>query len=173
MKEMEDAGFHGCVGSMDATQVKMDMCCHGLQTANLGYKMPFAARTYNITVNQHRRKILSSTCGHPSRWNDKCLVRFDEFATKLRNGEIMDNNFFNLYKYDDDGNAVSVRYRGAWIMVDGGYHPRFIICRVGVRWYIRQSCMIIIVDIFDHPFYQRYPVDHAHVDTRHHSLRQL
>jgi hypothetical protein len=42
-------------------------------------------------------------------------------------------------------------------MVDGGYHPaRFIICRVGVRWYIRQSCMIIIVDIFDHPFYQRY-----------------
>jgi hypothetical protein len=120
MKEMEDAGFHGCVGSMDATHVKMDMCCHGLQTANLGYKMPFAARTYNITVN-HRRKILSSTCGHPSRWNDKCLVRFDEFATKLRNGEIMDDNFFNLYKYDDDGNAVSVRYRGAWIMVDGGY----------------------------------------------------
>eukprot|EP00979_Chaetoceros_neogracilis_P011805 scaffold2986_cov277-Chaetoceros_neogracile.AAC.1 len=113
---MEDAGFHGCVGSMDATQVKMDMCCHGLQTANLGYKMPFAARTYNITVNQHRRKILSSTCGHPSRWNDKCLVRFDEFATKLRN-DIVGHGSWWMEDIIQDSSSAELECDGTFVRV--------------------------------------------------------
>ena len=40
-KEFEKAGFHGCIGSMDATHVKMDMCSHSLKQVNSGYKMPF------------------------------------------------------------------------------------------------------------------------------------
>jgi len=94
-REMEEAGFHGCLGSMDATHVKIDMCRHSLQQANMGYKMPFTARTYNVTVN-HRWRILSSTCGHPSKWNDKTLIRFDPFATKLREGDILDDHIFEL-----------------------------------------------------------------------------
>jgi len=35
--------------------------------------------SYNVTVN-HRHCILSTTAGHPSHWNDKTLVLFDEFV---------------------------------------------------------------------------------------------
>lgn len=74
------AGFPGCIGSTNATHIPLDKVTAAIRQAHIGYKMGSDAttRTYNLTVN-HRRQILNSTTGHPGRWNDKAVVRFDSF----------------------------------------------------------------------------------------------
>ncbi|KAI2493280.1 Plant transposon protein [Fragilaria crotonensis] len=80
-------------------------------------------KTYNVTVN-HRRRILTSTKGHPARWNDKTLATFDDFMQKINDGTILDDVCFELYDFDDDdpGEVIKRTYRGAWLLVDNGYH---------------------------------------------------
>ena len=118
--EMEKAGFHGCIGSMDATNVKIEMCRAFLAQVHKGFKASFTSRTYNITVN-HRRRILSSTSGHPARWNDKTLVRYDQFASGIQNGEVLSDTIFYLYEYDEEQNITKKKYIGNWILADNGY----------------------------------------------------
>ena len=95
--EFKQAGFAGAIGSTDATHIVIEKCSYRLRQIHMGYKMKHRGRTYNITVN-HRRRILSSTSGHPARFNDKTLVIFDEFCKKLKNGGYMMNRI-NLEKY--------------------------------------------------------------------------
>jgi len=64
--EYNIAGFPGCIGSQDATHVGMLRCQYRLKQYHDSFKLPMPSRTYNITVN-HRRRILSSTRGHPGR----------------------------------------------------------------------------------------------------------
>ena len=94
-KEFEVAGMPGCVGSMDACHVGMLNCPHALKLHHGGWKLQMPARTFNLTAN-HRRRILSTTTGHPGRWNDKTLVRFDTFAMGVRTGTVLPNNTFAL-----------------------------------------------------------------------------
>jgi len=141
MFEMKLAGFNGALGSMDATHVVVENCRFGLRQIHLGHKLKQTARTYNIIVN-HRRRILSSTGGHPSRWNDKTLVLFDTFLEDIKSGKILSDNEFILYEYTDNGEVVAVTYKGVWIQVDNGYLtwsltvPPFKYCneRKELRW---------------------------------------
>ena len=87
---------------------------------HLGGKSNQIARSHNLTCN-HRRRILHTTCGHPARWNDKTIVLFDDFATDLRNGNIMGDNSFVLFEHDGSDIIVEVKYCGAWLIVDNGY----------------------------------------------------
>jgi len=80
--EYDIAGFPGCIGSTDATHIPLEKVCVSLRQAHLGFKSKSTMRTYNLTCN-HRRKILHTTSGHPGRWNDKTLVRFDSFMSNL------------------------------------------------------------------------------------------
>ena len=114
------AGLPGCVGSMDATHVLFERIPYELHEAHKGFKMASCARTYNIVVN-HLRRILSTTKGHPSRWNDKTLVMYDEFASGLKYGELLEDAEFTLFERDSNGNIVERRYKGAWLIVDNGY----------------------------------------------------
>ena len=82
--------------------------------------MKHTARTYNITVN-HRRRILSTTTGHPSRWNDKTLVRFDKFVSGIHDGSILEDVEFELLERNEEGDIVTIKYKGAWLIVDNGY----------------------------------------------------
>jgi len=118
--EYNKAGFHGAVGSTDATHVLSERIGNSIANHHSGSKLPGTARTFNITVN-HRRRILSSTTGHPSRWNDKTLVRFDKFVTGIRNGKVLDDVEFQLLERDEGGRICSRRYQGAWLLVDNGY----------------------------------------------------
>jgi hypothetical protein len=85
---INDAGFPRAIGSMDATHVTIEKVSYRLRQAHLGPKLHTTARSYNIVVN-HRRRILSTTSGHPSRLNDKTLVRFDHFVTNIKNSHIL------------------------------------------------------------------------------------
>ena len=105
LKEMETAGFHGCVGSTDTMHVGMEQFSYRLAQIHWGGKLPMPSRTYNMTVN-HRRQILSSTFGHPARWNDKMLQLYDSFVTGIHQGTKLDDVTFELVEADKDGNIV-------------------------------------------------------------------
>ncbi|KAI2508462.1 Plant transposon protein [Fragilaria crotonensis] len=89
-REYSIAGFPGCIGSTDATHIPLEKVCMSMRQAHLGHKSKVTMRTYNLTCN-HRRKILHTTEGHPARWNDKTLIRFDNFMTELRDGALNEN----------------------------------------------------------------------------------
>jgi hypothetical protein len=120
--EFEIAGLPGAIGSMDATHIVLEKVSFKIRQSHLGFKHTCTARTYNIVVN-HRRRILGTTDGHPARWNDKSIVRFDKIAMGLRNGTLLSDDFeFDLYDYDTNGNIIKVKYKGPWLIVDNGYH---------------------------------------------------
>ena len=114
------AGFPGCIGSTDASNVVTERCPTRLRQLHLGYKLAHTARTYNISVN-HRKSILSSTSGHPARFNDKTLAIYDAFMMKLKNGYFTDKHEFELYDYDIDANIITIKYKGCYVIVDNGY----------------------------------------------------
>jgi hypothetical protein len=64
---------------------------------------------------------LHSTTGHPSRWNDKIQILFDELAKALRNGTTLEDVEFESKETDQAGNVIAVKYHGCWRMVDNGY----------------------------------------------------
>ena len=125
--EYKLAGFPGAIGSTDATHIQIERLPARFQNSHMGFKMSHTARTYNVTVN-HRRQILSSTPGHPARWNDKTLATLDDFMQKMYRGATFDECVFNLYDYKETNGAINQktvvkrRYRGAWLLVDNGYH---------------------------------------------------
>jgi hypothetical protein len=110
------AGFPGCIGSTDATHIPLDKVAFSLRQAHLGFKTSCTTRTYNLTVN-HKRRILNSTTGHPGRWNDKTLVRFDACVSQLQRGEFDDKMTFELKS--KEGSSINVK--GAYVIVDNGY----------------------------------------------------
>jgi hypothetical protein len=120
MHEFKQAGFHGAMGSSDATHIMLERCFYAQRQAHIGFKMTHPARTYNMTVN-HRRRILHTTPGHPARWNDKTVVLFDDFIRGIHEGKYLSDVEFELYEKDDNGAVFSVKYRGAWVLVDNGY----------------------------------------------------
>ena len=74
-----------------------------------------------LAVN-HRRRILSSTTGHPCRWNDKTLINFDTFARGIQNGaDALKDVEFELKEKDRNGAVVSIKYSGCFLIVDNGY----------------------------------------------------
>ena len=114
------AGFNGCIGSSDGTHIGMRCCATWAAHGHTGHKLGIPSRTYNVTVT-HWRQILATTCGHPSTWNDKTIVLFDDLIRGVNDGSIFGNNEFKLLERDSKGNVQEVTYVGAWFMVDNGY----------------------------------------------------
>jgi hypothetical protein len=124
-QEYNIAGFPGCIGSTDATHIPLKKVCFSLRQAHLGAKSKSTMRTYNLTCN-HWRQILHTTSGHPGRWNDKTLIRFDTFMSELRDGGLDDKMDFELrtrqgMTSDEEGEDRILRLKGAYVIVDNGY----------------------------------------------------
>ena len=109
------AGFPGCIGSSDATHIRLERVAAGIRQEHCGWKLVETARTFNVTVD-HSRQILSSTTGHPARWSDATLARLDPMFDRLNSGDF--NNFsFELDRRDDEPISIN----GAYVLVDNGY----------------------------------------------------
>ncbi|KAG7362100.1 DDE superfamily endonuclease [Nitzschia inconspicua] len=116
--EYEAAGYPGCCGSMNATHVEHSKISYRNRQDHLSFKLPFTARTYNL-VTSYRRRIFCTTDGHPARWNDKSLVRFDALATALHDGTSpLCDLEFELYTLDENGEVCKEKYKGVWLLVD-------------------------------------------------------
>ena len=113
------AAMPGCIGSMDATHVEAQGIPYQLRQMHLGFKSSVPARSFNVTVN-HRREIVHSTEGFPTRWNDKTIVRYDAVANGLRDGTLAQDRHFKLLERRN-GEVVEVCYQGAWLVVDNSY----------------------------------------------------
>jgi DDE superfamily endonuclease len=123
-EEFNDGGLHGAGFSTDATNVLLWRLSHNLKQSHIGFKNSHPAWTYNLTCN-HRRRIIHTTKGHPSRWNDKTLAWLDEFLMSVREGRILQDVRFKLFSWKNDvveGPIKYMRYRGAWGVCDNGYH---------------------------------------------------
>jgi hypothetical protein len=115
--EYRKAGFPGCIGSTDATHINMDKTNFGVRQAHLGFKSKgTTTRTFNLTVN-HRRRIIHSTTGHPGRWNDKTLIKFDGLMDQLKRGLFNSTMSFELQTRT--GHSISIN--GCYVIVDNGY----------------------------------------------------
>jgi hypothetical protein len=114
------SGLPGCVGSIDATHNLLERVEYRLRQSHLGFKGSHTSRSYNITVN-NRRKILATTTGHPARWSDKTVVLYDNFAVGLNEGKTLQDMTFDLYDIDSGGHVYKQRYAGAWFIVDNRY----------------------------------------------------
>ena len=115
--EYQKAGIPGCLGSTNATHINMDKTNFGVCHAHLGFKSKgTTTQTFNLTVN-HRRKIIHSTTGHPGRWNDETLVRFDGLMDQLRRGLFNWTMRFELQTWT--GHSISIY--GCYVIVDNGY----------------------------------------------------
>ena len=122
MKDMSEmfqlAGFNGCIGSTDATHVPLLSCPSWATVSHKGHKLKIPCRSYNITVTHARQ---GTTSGHPSTWNNKTIVLFDELIYQINDGQYKDDYKFKLLEYDEKNNVVEVQYVGAWFIVDNGY----------------------------------------------------
>ena len=114
------AGFPGCIGSTGASHIIMEVCTYRLRQMHLGYKLAHSARTYNMTVNYCCR-ILSTTKGHPARFNDKILVLFDDLINQLHDGKFDDVHKFTLMAFNREGEIIEFKYKGFYVIVDNGY----------------------------------------------------
>jgi len=139
MSEFHTGGLWGAGFSADATNVVVWRCEHNLKQANAGWKNSHPARSYNVCVN-HRRQILSSTRGHPSRWNDKTSAWADPLVKGTHTGRILQDVAFKLSCWEGEVGKSEVREkkcRGGWGTVDNGCHrwscaqaPAKVSCRL-------------------------------------------
>ena len=114
------AGYNGCIGESDGTHVGMLSCASWATIAHLGPKLNIPSRSYNATVT-HCRQILGTTCGHPSTWNDKSIILYDDLVGGVHDGKYFCDHEFTLLEHDKSGNIVEIKYAGVWFMVDNGY----------------------------------------------------
>lgn len=56
--------------------------------------------------------------GTPGSHNDKTIVRFDRFISKIRNKELYADVKFDLF----DAHGNTTQHKGAYVLCDGGYH---------------------------------------------------
>ena len=73
-----------------------------------------------MTAN-HRHRVLHSTKGGPGRWNDQTMVRFDQFISGIRDGNVLEDVEFELLERDGNGDIITAKYRGGYVIVDNGY----------------------------------------------------
>jgi hypothetical protein len=88
-EEHNIAGFPGCIGRNDATNILLEKVCILMCQAQLGFKSKSTTtmRTYNFTCIHCWCQIWNMIAGHPDRWNDKTLICFDSFPSNLIDGE--------------------------------------------------------------------------------------
>jgi hypothetical protein len=122
MVEYAESGLPGCVGSSDCMHILTEGCQYNLKNSHLGGKSSNTTRTFNLTCN-HQRRILHTTIGGPSHWNDQTMVRFDKFISGIHDGLLLCENNFKLVLYDSNKNIVQTFYTGVYVIVDNGYLP--------------------------------------------------
>jgi len=117
MSEYTEAGFPGCLGSVDSTYFWHIMCRAGLRN-QMESKESRAVVRVNFVVN-HRRKILACTPIFKGVLNDFTIANFDSFLQELRAGT---NPLYNIPFEMKTSQGDTVTENGLYLICDGGYN---------------------------------------------------
>jgi hypothetical protein len=82
-------------------------------------------------VVNHPCRILCTTAGHPSCWNDKTIFWLHDSIHGLKEGTLLPDTEFELFEKDGDGNVITVKYVGNYIIVDNCFifHGQSLSCQ--------------------------------------------
>lgn len=116
IKPYEMAGFPGCIGSVDGTHFRWDVCPSSLTVACQG-KEGFPTIGIQVSVT-HWREIIHTTTTFNGTINDLTKTRYDDFIMGLHEGRILQNHTFELFKE----NGTPVKHKGLYVLADNGYH---------------------------------------------------
>ena len=123
-------GLNGACGSTDAVHFSWGCCPSHLTNLHTG-KEGIPTLAYNVTGN-HDGSIIFCTAGTYGACNDKTLVRYDNFINEIRT-----NKWYKNIEYDlRISETVSVKEKGVYCIVDGGYH----------RWASTMSASRLLVE---------------------------
>ena len=113
-------GLPGAIGSMDVVHVAWAMCPAGLAHLATG-KEGYPSVAYNV-ICDHEGRALAVLAGAYGATNDKNIVRFDDFVADVRSDAFFTEYEFEVFVGEGDVGPVRGRSRGAWLIVDPGYH---------------------------------------------------
>ena len=108
-------GLPGCCSSTDGVHVAWMRAPSVLSHLYVG-KEGFPTLQFNVSCD-HTLKIVHVAGAQPGARNDKTCIRFDEYCSETMMKEPYSDFQFTL----DTENGQSV-HKGAWTIVDGGYH---------------------------------------------------
>ena len=111
-------GLPGCIGSTDCVHFGWDRCPSGEISQHKG-KEGFPTLSYEVTVDRNK-KIIACTTGHPGARNDQTTVKFDEFITKINEGELYKDEEYEVYE-EVDGILRRTVLKGLYVACDNGY----------------------------------------------------
>lgn len=114
--EYHQLGFTGAVSSTDVTHVAWD-CCPASQAVMYNGKEGRPTIGYQATVT-HSRYAIGVTKGFPGAQNDKSIIRNDKTVSTIRNSKWFREMEYSLKTENGDDELC----RGAYLIVDGGYH---------------------------------------------------
>ena len=109
-------GLPGAIGSTDCVHIRWERCPAGDRFHHKG-KEGFTTLSYELTCD-HTSKIIAVTKGHPGARNDKTIVLFNGFVSSIHSGELYKDVKLKL----KDLKGVEYEEKGAYLIVDGGYH---------------------------------------------------
>ncbi len=116
LKEYEELGLPGCIGSTDCVHIAWDRSPHSLRFRYTG-KEHFPTIAYEVSCT-HSKRIISVTTGFPGAENDKTIVRMDSFVTNIHERISYADVTFLVTKEDGSEETVT----GPYLLVDNGYH---------------------------------------------------
>lgn len=127
-REYRKRGLPGCVGSVDCVHVAWDVCPVRLWHMHNG-KEGYRSVAFEVVVD-HNRRIQSTTVPFAGAWNDKTIVRFDGYVSKLRRGELFHDidpgqewKYYAKERLPDGSEVLLLRSeKGYYLICDGGYH---------------------------------------------------
>jgi len=106
-------GFPGCIGSMDATHVRLGKCPFSLINVCKG-KEGYPSLAWMVIVD-HARMALYVSDAYLGATNDKTMCNVDPFLRDIQRGLFSEVEFFVV-----DDNGLRQRCKGAWLLCDGG-----------------------------------------------------
>jgi hypothetical protein len=111
------AGFPGCIGSFDVTHVPLNNLSVAKTNSYKNGKHIYPTIAYQTTVS-HSGLVLSVCPGKPGTWNDKTIIKYDEFIQSLST-----NDLFTTYEWQRRvaGPSEWVTETGVYCICDGGY----------------------------------------------------
>ncbi|CAB1116573.1 unnamed protein product [Ectocarpus sp. CCAP 1310/34] len=150
LKEVErvfrKSGYPGAIGSTDCTHFRWPGGPSSEARMNTG-KEGYPTVVVEATCD-HTGRIIAATKSYPGSANDKTIIQRDKSIWRIRDEEPWSSLKYKLYNAD----GSETEYKGAWLVVDGGYQKvktvLAVIVKIDDGIYFSESRRCVAVFLF-------------------------